>query len=213
MLFLRLAIILITLCSSFVVATDSADARRRFRMGGGSSRTVVVPVVHSRSHNSSGSETATGDGGAPITLVHAMPDTPDYAYGNGYFDVGFRETPDGKGEYVIYSGTYASVLKPELQKGIAGIVGFDPVERHKASRKSASASGSASPAAPQKMAATPIEPSKVPWLSIFFLLGMVGIVVFGLWKRFSRPAEDSGFGTNVPDMETRIDARLRSLRS
>lgn len=206
---LRYSLILLVLLSSFIVATDSADARRRFRLGGGS-RTVVVPVVRPGSRDSSSPESASsGDSGPPITLVHSLPDTDDFAYANGYYDIGFRDTSDGNGEYVIFSGTYASPLKPPLQKGLADIIGFDPVERHKAGRKTTAVTPFA-----RQGAVTPAATSRgLPWFSILIVLALAGAGLLFLWKRLTSQAKEVSVDANMPGMEARIDARLRQLRT
>lgn len=206
--FLRYFIVIIAVSASFVVAIDDADARR-FRWRSGGSRSVVVPTSVPTAGAAGAAGAAVAATGA-ITLVHNMPDTNDFAYGNGHFDVGFRETEDGKGEYVIYHGDLASPLKPDLQKGIADMVGFDPVERHKASRKAMPVSA---PVEGQQHGGKATFSSSVPWLSILFLLIFIGAGLFRLWRWFAYRDIPQTPGTNAPDMEARINERLRELRA
>lgn len=209
--FLRFSIIIITIFASFVMAIDDAEARR-FRWRSSGSRTVTVPtsVPTTSATGAAGAAGAAVAATSAITLVHNMPDTSDFSYGNGYFDVGFRETEDGKGEYVIYQGDLASPLKPDLQKGIADMVGYDPVERHKANRMVMPVSA---PVEGQQPGGKATFSSSVPWFSILFLLIFVGAAVFRLWRRFAYRDILQTPGSNAPDMEERINTRLRELRA
>lgn len=233
----------ILLGATFMAASD-AEARK-FRFGGGSksksysspsSRSSTTVVVVPSYRSGSGTFSRTSNNGVSdskpvdangIQLVYDMPNTSDYAYGSGYFDVGFRQMADDAGEYVIYAGPHFMQLKPKLQGQIAERLGFDPVEEHKKIRRERGQQVPEAPAATTKpVALASAAPSKaadaaptaavssggtglLPFVIFFVVLGGAGAAFFALQRRGSGSTVEVGRAS----MEERVNARLQAMRT
>lgn len=240
-LFFAVAILL----GGILVSADDAEARK-FRFGGGSkkssysksssrgnsSTTVVVVPTYRSGHSYSRAQDGTGEAKADsngIQLVYDMPNTSDYAYASGHFDIGYRADAEDTDKYVIYAGPHYMTLKPKLQGQIAERLGFDPVENHKKARSERGEVVPTSPVAVQTVAAPiatpdPVQPeaaktdtpapaasgsmSFLPILVFFVVLTVAG-VIFMLFR-----GRDSGtVEVGRANMEDRVNARLQALRA
>lgn len=223
---LRAILVTVVVMSGFIIAIDDAEARRKFRFGGGSStsrnydnnasrvdahstatrrstRVIVVPTGY---HGG----TSTKRNNNNIELVYAMPNTSDYAYGGGYFDVGFRHIDAESGEYVIYEGVHYMALKPKLQAQIAARLGFDPVEQHKKARAqrlvddgASSVSSAAAKTAQQNFFG---QGGAYVMALLLFVIG--GVIIYAYRRRVMGALEVDGHA----NLEERMNARLKSMR-
>ena len=225
----RFVLALIILLSGALMPFDGADAKRKFRSSSSSdrdysgtsissSRTYIVPTprYHGGASTISGNKPVDSNG---IELVYNMPNTQDYAYGSGFFDVGFRHMADNTGDYVIYAGPHFMALKPKLQGQIAERLGFDPVEEHKKRRAQygENVEGVTTQSSLANLSAPHTDTEEVQegffskgWAYgiAILLFGMGGIIIYAYQRRVKSALQTDG----CTNLEERMNARLRSMR-